>query len=102
MKGRERCDECGSWEAECSSEVPVLDCACARCLRAAVERAERERDEETRKRYAAEAERDALKAALRELADMAQGLDVSFFDHEEAMLAEAVLQRAREALGEES
>lgn len=31
----DRCPECGSWDAECGSNAPVVDCGCARCLRAA-------------------------------------------------------------------
>jgi len=26
-----RCEECGSWEAECASNTPVWDCGCVRC-----------------------------------------------------------------------
>jgi len=26
-----RCNECGSWEAECGSDTPVAGCGCARC-----------------------------------------------------------------------
>lgn len=26
-----RCEECGSWEAECAADEPVWDCGCARC-----------------------------------------------------------------------
>lgn len=29
-----RCNECGSWDATCASDVPVSGCGCARCLRA--------------------------------------------------------------------
>jgi len=28
-----RCEECGSWDAECSSDVPVEGCCCVRCAR---------------------------------------------------------------------
>ncbi len=35
---RSRCDECGSWEAECGSEKPVIGCGCARCANAEVRR----------------------------------------------------------------
>jgi len=38
-----RCEECGSWEAECGSPTPVSDCQCARCLAAAVIRLQKER-----------------------------------------------------------
>jgi len=33
-----RCPECGSWEAECGSVMPVSGCGCARCLQAEVAR----------------------------------------------------------------
>lgn len=36
MKGNQRCSECGSWDAECASDKPQQDCACARCLQARV------------------------------------------------------------------
>jgi len=29
-----RCDECGSWDAQCSSDTPVKGCGCARCANA--------------------------------------------------------------------
>lgn len=29
-----RCQECGSWEAECSADAPVPGCGCSRCARA--------------------------------------------------------------------
>jgi hypothetical protein len=28
----ERCEECGSWDAECQWEEPVNGCGCNRCL----------------------------------------------------------------------
>ena len=28
-----RCPECGSWERECISPVPIADCGCNRCMR---------------------------------------------------------------------
>lgn len=28
----DRCDECGSWEAQCGSDAPIKDCGCSRCL----------------------------------------------------------------------
>jgi len=34
-----RCDECGSWEAECANPEPVSDCGCARCAVVARDRA---------------------------------------------------------------
>jgi len=27
-----RCEECGSWDSECGSPKPILDCGCNRCL----------------------------------------------------------------------
>lgn len=30
-----RCEECGSWEAQCYSEIPVEGCGCRRCANAA-------------------------------------------------------------------
>lgn len=60
MTDAERCQECGSWEAECSSEAPLPDCGCARCARVRLVLLTRERDE-TRAQLAAE-----LPAAWRE------------------------------------
>ena len=28
-----RCPECGSWERQCISPVPIADCGCNRCMR---------------------------------------------------------------------
>lgn len=32
MDDKDRCEECGSWEAECSADHPVKGCSCVRCL----------------------------------------------------------------------
>jgi hypothetical protein len=35
-----RCPECGSWERECISPVPIADCGCNRCMRSRLAEAE--------------------------------------------------------------
>ena len=34
MRDRDRCECCGSWEAECSSDTPQKGCGCMRCAAA--------------------------------------------------------------------
>lgn len=138
----ERCHECGSWEAQCSAPGPVPGCACARCLRAALDEAQallqtatdnafdsgakaqgledshrfaamrKERDEARADlaRVAANRgelvlvvartveERDALKAALREMVECGEGCPACGDGRQGGCGCR--YERAREALGE--
>lgn len=62
-----RCEECGSWEAECMADGPVVGCGCARCASAELARCRSELADVL-------AERDAMQSiatqALREKADV--------------------------------
>lgn len=106
-----RCQECGSWDRECSSPTAVDGCGCARCLSAkvaaleeqgadeaalveALERTTRERDEaRERVRYLADGE--VITAGIARLVDRQTQTLI-----DKAKAAKADAARLREARAE--
>lgn len=88
----ERCHECGSWEAQCSAPGPVPGCACARCLRAALQAAELRDRLNYERAEKAERERDEARM-MREMAERFCNVATNERDYERAVVARLTRER---------